>query len=123
MRPIIVSILAILIILVGLLFIVIGIIGLIGSAALFYSQFQNIAPLTAVFSAILLVVGLILLVSGLGLWRLQLWAWALALIVVIFSLIGEVGRYAVERGTFSTFSFILEVVLLIYLLAVRKHFT
>lgn len=123
MRPIIVSILAILIVLVGLLFIVIGIIGLIGSAALLYTQFQNIAPLTAVASAILLVVGLILLVSGLGLWRLQLWAWALALIVVILSLLSEVARFAVQGGTFSSFSFILEVVLLIYLLAVKKHFT
>ena len=116
MRPIVVSILAILIILVGLLFLFLGVIGLIATYYVAFSQFQSLAPVTLTVSLILLVIGGIFMISGVGLWRLRLWAWALALIVVIFALLSEAIR-------FTAFSFIIELVLLIYLLAVRKHFT
>lgn len=123
MRPIIVSILAILIVLVGLLFLFVGIILLIGTGALFFTQLRDLVPVTFVASMLLIVVGGIFLISGVGLWRLRLWAWALALVVVILSLVSEGARFALEGGRPNTFGIILEIVLLIYLLAVRKHFS
>ena len=117
MRPILVSILAILIILVGVFFLIIGILGLLLSlfAYMAFESFRSLVPIALVASLIFFVVGLILTIAGVGLWKLRMWAWALAVIVLVFALIGQITG-------FSWFSFLIQIGLLIYLLAVREHF-
>lgn len=115
MRPILVSILAVLIILVGVLFLVLGTLGFLLTFALFVVQIGDLVPATLVLSLILFLIGLILTISGFGLWKLRMWAWALAIIVLIFALLGQLAE-------FRLVSFLIEIFLLVYLLAVREHF-
>ncbi len=117
MRPILVSILAILIILVGILFLILGILGLMVTlfAYVAIEGLGALLPIALIASLIFFIVGLILTICGVGLWKLRMWAWTLALIVLIFALIGQVTE-------FRWFSFLIEIGLLIYLLVVREHF-
>jgi len=116
MRPIGVSILAVLVVIVGVLLVLTGILGLLAFVVLLsIEELKWLAQPTLLASLIVLVVGVILSVSGVGLWRLRMWAWTLAVIVLVFALLGQaVG--------FSLTSFVIELVLLVYLLAVRQHF-
>ena len=115
MRPILVSVLAILVILVGFLYLLIGILGFLLTFLLFDTPLSGLVPDVLFLTFIFFVVGIILTVSGIGLWKLRMWAWVLAVIVLVFALIGQ-------AVSFSPFSFVIEVLLLIYLLAVKQHF-
>ena len=115
MRPILVSILAVLIILAGIFFLVLGIFFLIGTAYMATTPLKTFVPVTLVAALIVLIVGAILTISGVGLWRLRLWAWALAIVVIIFALVGQITG-------FSICSFLILVFLLIYLIIVKEHF-
>ena len=113
-RPIGVAILAILIIVVGALF-------LLGAVALFaLAGLTAIQGLPAFFGLtgaylgiILLVLALIFIGVGLGLWHLRPWAWWLAIIVLVISIVGSLG---------DPLGLIIPLILLIYLVLVRQHF-
>lgn len=112
-RPIGVAILAILVILIGVLFLVGAI------AVLFLSGFVALAGLLpfgmlgGLLGIVLLIVALIWIAVGLGLWHLRSWAWWLAIIVMILSILG---------GLTAPGSIVIPLIILIYLILVRHHF-
>lgn len=113
-RPIGVAILAILIILVGAIF-------LLGSVGVFLlTGFGAIRGLPTFFGIvgaslgiIFLILALLFIGVGLGLWHLRSWAWWLAMIVLFIAIIGSLGDLA---------GIVIPLILLIYLLLVRHHF-
>ncbi len=71
-----------------------------------------------------LILSLILLAAGFGLWNLRPWAWWLALVVLALHLVTRVGDAAVARqiGPAILIGFFLPLLILVYLLAVRGRF-
>lgn len=84
-----VSIIAILVIIGGLIGVLAGLfdLGLFGTAT-FYGGEQFLSA--AMFGAGLLIVAIIQLVVGFGLWNLKGWAWTIAMIVLVIRVIGDV---------------------------------
>jgi lysylphosphatidylglycerol synthetase-like protein (DUF2156 family) len=116
-RPLGVTILAILTILVGIGLLLIGllllalgsIVGLFGGAPMFG------LPIAAIGGLVLLV-GILMLVSGFGLLKLRMWAWWLAIISFILGAVSSILQSSwVTAG--------IEVLLIVYLILVRKHFS
>lgn len=112
-RPIGVAILAILVVLVGVLL-------LLGAiAVLFLSGFVALVGLLpfgalgGILGIILLIIALLWIAVGLGLWHLRSWAWWLAVIVMVLSIIGAFAAPA---------TVIVPLIILIYLVLVRHHF-
>lgn len=62
---------------------------------------------------VFLILALIFIGVGLGLWHLRPWAWWLAIIVLIFSIVGSLA---------DPVGLVIPLILLIYLLLVRQHF-
>ncbi|MGI0052807.1 MAG: hypothetical protein ACREC5_07435 [Thermoplasmata archaeon] len=116
--PLGVAVLAILIGVVGLLYVISGLLLILGFAALF--GFTLSAGLVG--GLVALVVGIVLLVVASGLWDLELWALALAVLVLLFLLAENAFRIFTGAGG-SSLALLIEVVLLIYLIAVSSHFT
>lgn len=118
-RPLGVAILAVLVGIYGFLLILGGVLVTIGAAALSYfgvpSAFAGLGGVT--FGIIVLIVGIIILGTAVGLWHLRMWALVLALLFVIFELIS----YGLA-GAFVSLGFILALIIFIYLLAVNRHF-
>ena len=114
-RPLGVTILAILTILVGIGLLLLGLLVIAVStfAAVFVPMFG--LPLAAV-GAVVLLVGILLLVSGFGLLKLRMWAWGLAIISFVLGAVSSIlsGSY---------YAAVIEVLLIGYLIAVRKHFS
>lgn len=113
--PLGVAILAILIGIFGAFFLIVGVlfflaIGLLGSGLLFGSG--------VVGAILVLVFGIVLLVVASGLWNQELWALALCLIVLLLLLVG-----AVLSGTLISLEGLILILLVIYLVAVRHHFS
>ena len=81
-------------------------------------------PLGVAILAVLVgIVGfLYLLVVARGLWDLELWALALAVLILVLLLAANLYRLLVGPGA-SLVSILIEVVLLVYLVAVRNRFT
>jgi len=78
------------------------------------------ASLTGV---VLVFLGLIELGVSIGLWHLRTWALVLAVLVLLFDLARPIVNIALGKGVGSSvLGFIVAVILLIYLLAVRRHF-
>jgi hypothetical protein len=118
-RPLGVAILAVLIGLLGFITLIAGILLLVGVAAgafLAVPGFFGYGGLT--LGAIILVIGIILLAVATGLWDLRMWALALAILVLIFYLV----IYALG-GDFLSLGFIVSLILLLYLVAVSRHFS
>ena len=113
-RPIGVAILAILIVLVGVIFFLaaLGLFLLAGFAA--FQGLPTFFGLTgAVLGTVFLVLALVFIGVGLGLWHLRIWAWWLAIIVLVFSIVGSLADLT---------GLVIPLILLIYLLLVRHHF-
>jgi len=119
-RPLGVAILAFLIGLLGVVWIILGLL-VIGSVSLPGAHLLSAPSVfgTAGFIAgvVVLVVGLIVLGLGLGLWHQRMWALVLTLLFLLVEL--AVYGYA---GDFVSLGFLLALVLFIYLIAVRRHF-
>lgn len=118
-RPLGVAIIAVLIGILGFITLLAGILLLVGVAAGAYLSvpaFLGYGGLT--LGLIILVLGIILLAVATGLWDLRMWALALAILVLIFYLI----VYALG-GDYVSLGFILSLLLLIYLVAVSRHFS
>jgi hypothetical protein len=72
---------------------------------------------------VLVVLGLIELGVAVGLWHLRTWALVLAVLVLLFDIASPVVSIAAGKGVGgSALGFIVALILLIYLIAVRKHF-
>jgi hypothetical protein len=69
----------------------------------------------AIGGLIILILGLIFLAVAFGLWNQELWALVLAILVLLF-------YGAVEFVSHSWVALIIVVLLLVYLVAVSKHF-
>lgn len=113
-RPIGVAILAVLTILIGVLILIAGV------ALLVFPLFLTPLGLPLVFGLTASAVGLIIILvsllwigTGVGLFHLRSWAWWLAVIVMLLSVLSAAASYALA---------ILPLLILIYLIIVRKHF-
>ena len=118
-RPLGVALLAVLIGLFGFLVLIAGVLVLVGVAAgafLSVPAFFGTAGLT--LGVIVFIVGIILLAVAYGLWDLRMWALALAILVLILYLV----VYALA-GDFVSWGFIISLLLLVYLVAVSRHFS
>jgi hypothetical protein len=115
--PIGVAILAVLIGIVGGLLILAGVLlAALGIAVgLGFAAFSSYGPL--IVGIILLIIGLIVLGVALGLWHQRLWALVLAIIVFGLYFISE----AIVGAWFSLGA-IISLILVIYLIAVHRHF-
>lgn len=118
--PIIVGILAILIGLFGIFLAIVGVLVIFaGIGALAYPGFlaiQGIGGASVVAGAFTLIFGAILVFVATGLWDLEVWALWLTGIVTA----GVIG-VLVWSASFGL-ALVIAVALLIYLIAVRKHF-
>jgi uncharacterized membrane protein len=114
-RPLGVAILAVLIGIFAVIVIVGGLLVLLASSFAFV-PFPLFGTVGVVAGILLFIFGLILLGVAVGLWHQRLWALVLTIIVLILLIIGNV-----LSRTF-TLGFFIEIILLIYLLAVHRHF-
>jgi hypothetical protein len=116
-KPIGVAILAVLIGIVGFFFIVAGVLlaALDIAVGISLPQFGMYGVLVA--GIILLVIGLIILGVALGLWHQRLWALVLAIIVFALYFISDA-----LAGAYFSLGAIIALILVIYLLAVHRHF-
>ena len=112
-RPIGVTILAILIILAGIFFLLISLAALV-IGTVFLGGFG------LAIGVVLVILAFLTLAAGLGLLRMRRWAYWLSVIVLVLSILSQVGSYQI--GTGSLWSIAIPALILIYLLAVRKHF-
>lgn len=123
-RPLGVAILAILVILAGALLTFLALLLVIGSSFLLVGGVSG-GGLFVAGSFIFLILSLILLASGIGLWGLRPWAWWLAAIVTVLVLL-DFGLSWYSIGYPMQFAFLLPVlipaIILVYLLAVRGSF-
>ncbi len=115
--PLGVAILAILVGLVGFLFVLGGILLFALGAAGALNQLTALELFGIGGGLIALVVGLILLGVALGLWHQRLWALVLSILVV-----GLLMASRFLSNSFFTWGGIILVVLLVYLVAVHRHF-
>ncbi len=125
-RPIGVTILAILAILGAILFLIAGPTLLLG-AGLISEVDPTLEPFVPFFQAIgavMTVMGVLLLVGGIGLFKLAPWGWWLAVIAIVISLATSIAQVAVNPAGIvgSAPSLALAVIILIYLFVVRGHF-
>jgi hypothetical protein len=121
-RPLGVAILAVLIGIYGFIVFLLGLLVAVGSSILGSASglnpFHFLGVTGVVAGLVILVIGLIILGLAVGLWHLRMWA----LVLTILFLLVEVVVYGLA-GQFITFGFILAVILLIYLVAVSRHFS
>lgn len=115
--PLGVAILSVLIGLVGVVLLLAGILLVIASS---YAYFHEVAffGLGIIGGVLLLVFALVFLVVAVGLWRLEMWALALAVIVMVILLIERL-----VAGPILSIGTLLLALILVYLIAVRRHFT
>jgi hypothetical protein len=116
-KPIGVAILAVLIGIVGFLFIVAGVLLAALDVAVGISIPQVGSYGILVVGIVILIIGLIILGVALGLWHQRLWALVLAILVF--------GGYFVLdslAGSWFSLGWIISLVLVIYLIAVHRHF-
>lgn len=113
--PLGVAILAVLIGLVGLLYLFLGVVVLFLhlAASGFLPHFGG----GVLGALVLLVIGIVLLLVARGLWDLELWALVLCILVLGALWVGDL----LEGAWFSLGGLIL-LVLLVYLVAVHRHF-
>jgi len=116
-KPIGVAILAVLIGIVGVLFIIAGVLlAVLGVAVgITFPAFGSYG--LAVVGVIILIFGLILLGVALGLWHQRLWALVLAIIFFALYFISDA-----IAGNYFSLGAIIALVLVIYLIAVHRHF-
>ncbi len=118
-RPLGVAVLAVLIGIFAALWLLAGILLLFGTTlglGLGIPSFFGAAGL--LLAAMVLLVGAVILAVATGLWDLRMWALALAVIVLLLELVLDA-----LAGAYLTFGFVVALLLLIYLVAVRRHFS
>jgi hypothetical protein len=120
-RPLGVAILAVLIGIYGFIVFIVGLLIAIGSSVNSYlagsSAFHSLGVSGVVVGLITLIIGLIILGLAVGLWHLRMWALVLTILFLLFVLVLD-GL----AGAFISLGFILALILLVYLIAVSRHF-
>jgi len=116
-RPIGIAVVAVLIGIVGIVLVLGGLLVLLLSSVYFAAQVAPLFGAGVVAGAFLLILGVVFLVVASGLWRLEMWALALSVLVVLFLLID-----LAVRGALVSLSAVLLVLFLVYLVLVRHHF-
>lgn len=119
-RPAGVAILAIITVLIGI-FTFFGGLALIGIGtvgAIFNIQLP--AAFTIGIGVLATLLGLVAIAAGIGLWRLRRWAWWLAIIIGVVSIISSGVQIAVGGSAYV--GLVLWLIIVVYLIAVRKHF-
>jgi hypothetical protein len=122
-RPLGVAILAVLVGIYGILVILGGLLLVVGAAV---GSLSGLVTLPAHFGGssgaligiIVFIIGLIILGVAVGLWNLRMWALVLALIVTFIELV----IYGLA-GAYLTLTFVLSLIVFVYLLAVSRHFS
>jgi hypothetical protein len=124
-RPLGVAILAILLGLFGVLTLVGGLLVVVLSNHGLVFGATNLFDVSGTLLGIVLVLlGLIELGVAVGLWHLRMWALVVAVLVLLVDLFGPVVSLALGKaGTASLIGIIIPLILLIYLIAVRRHFS
>jgi len=121
-RPLGVAILAILIGIYGFIVFLGGLLVAAGSSVASYvggnSAFHALGATGVIAGIIIVIIGLIILGLAVGLWHLRMWALVLTVLFLIITLVLDG-----IAGAFISFGFIVALVLLIYLLAVARHFS
>ena len=85
------------------------------------SNLYGVSGLT--LGLVLIVLGLIELGVATGLWRLRMWALVVAVLVLLFEVVGPLISIAENRaGDGAVLGIVIPLLLLIYLIAVRRHF-
>lgn len=121
-RPLGVAILAVLIGIYGFLVFLLGV--LVALASSYAATLGAANPAHAlgvtglVAGIIIMIVGLIILGTAVGLWDLRMWALVLAILVLIVVIALDA-----IAGAFVSFGFIVGVILIVYLAAVSRHFS
>ncbi len=121
-RPLGAAILAVLIGIVGFLYAVAGaLVAALGGLG--YFDIHNFLPIsvsysTLVIGIVILIIGLIILGVAVGLWDQRLWALVLAIIFF-----GAIFVTDVIAGNLLSLGAIISLLLVIYLIAVHRHFT
>ena len=121
-RPLGVAIISILLGLYGIFTVLAGILIVVlsnYSVSLGGSSFYGFTG--TLLGVVLIVLGLIILGVAVGLWDLRMWALVLAILVLLIEIVGPFISLA-EGKSISLLGPIVELLLLIYLVAVRRHF-
>ena len=119
-RPAGVAILAIITIIIGILtfFGGLALIGIGTVGAIFNVQLP--AAFAIGIGVLATLLGLVAIAAGIGLWRLRTWAWWLTIIIGVVSIISSGVQIAL--GGFAWVGLVLWLIIVVYLIAVRKHF-
>ena len=114
-RPTGVTIIALLVIIGAILAILTGVfdLGLFGNALVRTDDNAFLTPTVA--GATLLIVGIIQLIVGFGLWNLASWAWVVAVIVTVVRLIADVLLFFQGRHTEAIIGGVIAIIILWYL--------
>lgn len=117
-RPIGVTILGILAILFGIFVLATGILTVLGALVILaLPGGLGFGTLTIVIGVLVLLFGILWLLAGFGLLRLRTWAWWLAIVVSVLTLLA-----AIPLFPGSAVNLAVAVVILLYLLTVRRYF-
>jgi hypothetical protein len=114
--PLGVAVLAILIGIIGFFFVLGALLLLILGVALGGTSGLFVGGVVG--KLLLLIFGVVLMVVASGLWHRELWALALTILVLVLILIGEV-----VAGRLLSVTSVVVILLLVYLVLVREHFT
>lgn len=112
-RPIGVTILAILVVLVGVLILIAAIAVFLLSGFLALTGLPTFGLAVTVIGVLVLILALIWIGVGMGLWHLRSWAWWLALIVMLFTIVGSIASPPLA---------VVPILIFVYLILVRHHF-
>ncbi|MGD0588795.1 MAG: hypothetical protein ABSA63_08410 [Thermoplasmata archaeon] len=116
--PLGVAILAVLIGIFGFFVIVLGLLLLLGAAGVAFGGLGLVSVFGTtgtIAGAIVLIIGVIILGVAVGLWNQEMWALVLAILVLLV-------YGAVDFLASSWLGLVIVVVLLVYLVAVARHF-
>jgi hypothetical protein len=118
-RPIVASIIAILIMVGGILIILLGLVLLVLGPIIGFGLGGGTGLLVgAALGGIVFLIGLLVFLIGLGLWRLRSWAlWLVGLVTALWAIAA-----IATSNVLCSIGVIIPVLLLIYFIAVRRNF-
>ncbi|MCI4365540.1 MAG: hypothetical protein L3K10_05715 [Thermoplasmata archaeon] len=123
-RPLGVAIIAVLLGLFGFFTLLGGIlVAVLSNYGLALGQTNLFGVTGSVVGVVLIILGLIELAVAVGLWHLSMWALVVAVLVLLYEVLGPIISIALNKeGSGAVIGIIIPLLLLIYLVAVRRHF-